>query len=332
MPSGESGPLEEITRWEVADEAINAVAFAGDWLAASTRTEIAIAPRGCFFGEGTAKVRRFPGGAHGVVSTSSGRFLAPLGPDGLLEIELGGPEPKFHDGKFDGLPRNLYKIVRLGTGEAGEVFGCVARRDGLLVMTHSPSGIAGPVLALPSNDLDLIDICPLGPMGDALAWAALASDRTLLLGTDLPGMIRQSVRFDGMVGRAYTLLAAEDHLFLLTSRALYVLPHVISPFLAGESLGRVTRFFEVPIRSSDAYLLEDRIAVDFEGRIISWSIRDLIRFGMRESSSTNLPLRWPDGEVESWAVHPMTVEPASNGLLSGGVESQFCRERLSLII
>jgi len=65
-------------------ESINGIAIHGNRIAASTRCEVIYLELNRRKG-GTA-TRVFEGGARGVIATPTGRFLAPLGVDGLLTI------------------------------------------------------------------------------------------------------------------------------------------------------------------------------------------------------------------------------------------------------
>ena len=71
----------------VANEAINGVAFFQEFIGVSTRSEInfyRLGPGRIFEPVGAG-----PGGAHGILATPGGQFVAPMGQDGAGRVQRG---------------------------------------------------------------------------------------------------------------------------------------------------------------------------------------------------------------------------------------------------
>src|SRR5262249_11758168 len=92
-------------------EAINGVADVNDLMAVSTRSEVVffrLDPSGS-----AREVYRYEGGAHGVISTPSGRMIAPLGPNGLLVVGIRNQEPFRKEVIPKGRDYYFYKVASL---------------------------------------------------------------------------------------------------------------------------------------------------------------------------------------------------------------------------
>lgn len=301
--------------WELeeATEPINGVAFGESLLGVSTRSEV-------FFYERESSSRQtesaekikigrfdkvFDGGAHGILATSDGGFVAPLGPDGLLGMDRGtGPEPKV---RVIPAPQAqyLYKMARLGRTERGDVFACAARRDGLLTLALDREAQRITFLGHQSPGLDLIDVCSLRSSRWPHALAGLGRDQTVLLSRDiLDG--RPPIRLrvgDLLEGTPYTILSSGGHLFILTSHVLAVAPGLVDRFLADGSIidrdaGRMLR-----LNATDIYLAYDRYLITIlEGQFLNLF------------------------EVADFAADPRTRQDASGSNIIAGVSQEYLRD------
>jgi hypothetical protein len=128
---GIDGSILTSASMSLSKEAINDVAFSGRVMGASTRAEVAFV----FQGAQGQFLLRYEGGAHGLITTSSGGFVAPLGRNGLLMmVPIDGPSQAIGKAKLDGESGNLYKLAHCnGDGRSDLIVGA-ARRDGLLIM------------------------------------------------------------------------------------------------------------------------------------------------------------------------------------------------------
>jgi hypothetical protein len=213
-------------------EAVNGVAFSGRVMGVSTRAEVVF-----IFREETGdNLLPFDGGAHGIITTSSGGFIAPLGHNGLLMmVPIDGPEQLLATAKLDSDFTNLYKLAHCnGNGREDLIVGA-ARRDGILIMsleTLSDRIAVSHSQFINSPGLDVIDVTSLGsPLWpNAVAW--LGADCSIHLSRDiLKDGSSQSLRIKELQGAAYTLLQSHGHLFLLTNKAFYIFPNLVDHYL-----------------------------------------------------------------------------------------------------
>jgi len=160
-------------------EAINGVAFSRNMVAISTRAELLV-KRLSFPGE-LQTVVHYQIGAHGVVSTGRGGFLAPIGALGFLQIEL-LPDGSLQNRQFHGSEGDLYfyRIARLGTTTEGdEIFACAGRNDGVISLEIGTDGLPNRVIINQShnttnNELaDIVDVCRLPSETHPFATASL---------------------------------------------------------------------------------------------------------------------------------------------------------------
>src|SRR5205823_2527306 len=103
------------------------------------------------------------------------------------------------------------------------------------------------------------DICGIGGAG-SLAVAAIARNGALILMHDVfQDKHPITMKFDNVEGTAYRLLGCRGHLFLLTSKAIYVLARLVDRFLAGEPVGSITTPMLVMLTdAADANLCGER--------------------------------------------------------------------------
>ncbi len=105
-------------------EAVNGVAFAGDVMAVSTRSDVAFL-KVSEFGKGSAERAVYYGGAHGVVGTPGGNIVAPLGKEGILWMQpTQDTTQKVRLLKPAADIPYIYKAAGLGCPERGEVIAC----------------------------------------------------------------------------------------------------------------------------------------------------------------------------------------------------------------
>jgi hypothetical protein len=300
-------PLDQSTAlgfpYPIADEAINDVAFAGDLMGVSTRSEVIIFERdpasfdrGPAFGRFARLGEPYGGGAHGIVATAAGGFVAPLGAGGLLLIDAGeGPDRriKMRVGQIGQEALNVCKLARLGVVRArGEVVACAARRGGLVAITLDRGEVKPPIVGRLLNEFDLVDVASLQSPQWPLAVATLSSDGAMLLSRNVLEDNLHVLRLNILSSRAYSLLSAQGHLFVLTRDAMVVLPDLAARFLASESLGDQITGLAIPIQAADAFLAFDEVVFDCEDGTPSIAIDQLIGNiqGFESSTLSESPL------------------------------------------
>ncbi len=230
-------------------EAINGIAFALNMMAVSTTNEVVITRLPSKSGETESVV--YDQGAHGVIATQRGGFMAPMGLKGIMQVE-GLSERVFQRSMLKSSDNDLYfyRIIRVGsTGEGDEVFACAGRKDGLLTLSVNSAGIPGGIAMNKGQssdstaDIDIVDVCPLPSPEYPFAVLGLGIDNTLHFTFDIrdenPPI---SLRLLEMRGTGYTVLAAQGHVFVLTSEEFYILPDLGTRFHDGELEKRVTVF------------------------------------------------------------------------------------------
>jgi hypothetical protein len=227
-------------------EAINSIAFTNDLIAASTRSDLGIWKRR-HPSEDVIQHTFIDGGAHEVVATSSGGFIASQGVQGLLSLVPGDQGLESVPIRAKDKQINFYKLRRLGGIEHGDIFISAARGDGLVTL-------AGTQLRMRTiPEIDVIDVCPLVAEPSPHALAALGIDRSLHFIRDVWNDPRSKpLRFHGLCGTAYRVLSAQGHLFMLTSEKLYLFKDLASRFLRGESVNEPTVIKVLDLQAVDA--------------------------------------------------------------------------------
>jgi hypothetical protein len=283
-------PMSSIS---VATDPINEVAFAGDYFAASSRNEVAVGRRP---GPGSTEYQiyahPFIGGAHGVVASRSGAFLAPIADQGLLILEVSGQDVSARIASPPEVPFNFYRLIRLGIGDSNNAFAVAGRRDGLMALDLDEESNARSVIHHPSEGHDIVDVCSLRDASFPFAAACVSRDCMLFFFRNvLEEEAPTKFNLGNLEDTAYTLLSARGHLFLLTDSKLVVMPNLASRFLRGEQLGRELEVSLVHIDAAEAFLLGDHTLVFIEAsRVSGFPISELVGKSV-DSLGEAVPLR-----------------------------------------
>jgi hypothetical protein len=241
------------------EEPVTGVAFWNNYRGVSTPNEIVIQYHNQ--DQIVGKKARIEVGAHGILATASGRFLAPIGIGGLLEIK---PVvnvhafPNLHAPK--GRVLNFYSAVML-PGGVSETIACSTRRDGITLVSLPQEGSGGRVRVIPCEGVDVVDVCTLGYPDWPGAVAAIGLDCSVFLMKNAREEVGPlALRFVGMRGNAYRILSARGSLFVLTSEFLYVLTELAHRFVHGNHLeiGGATPVRAIPLRAVDMFLAYDQ--------------------------------------------------------------------------
>lgn len=260
----------------ISEEPINGAAFSGNFVGISTRENVVIgncltrAP-GEFFGE------TFPGGAHGIVATRSGDFVAPLGRSGVL-VATTAPDGSVTTNVATH-PRqvmNFYRIVSLAEVGGVEYFACAARRGGIVVSRFQSSASDMPK-GHASGQFDFIDVCSLKSGRWPLAAACLSADGAIFFGRDLLADRLGMLKLADIPGRAYSLLCVEDHLIMLTSECLIVLPDLASRFLNDGLRDLPIPMTFLSVNAVEVFSVGEEIFLVLEDEVQSISLRELLR-------------------------------------------------------
>lgn len=238
-------------------EAINGVAFFENVFGVSTRNEVAILR----LNPSAVRVdlmRKFDGGAHGLISTSPGRFVASLGENGLLFVRSTSDQVDlFKGGGIKDSIINYYQLAVLGKHKY-EAFACAARNSGVLGIAYDWDGNRCSIAQHRFPRLDIVDVYPLRSPAFPLAAVAVSRDGTLLLSRDILHDRPVALRLWDQTTTVYSVLSIGGHLFVLTRTALHVLPGFAARFLAGERLDQPTPISDMPVDAAFVNLAYDR--------------------------------------------------------------------------
>ena len=253
-------PIGGFVSGEENPEAVNGVAFIGPVIAVSTRNEVTFwaLPR-----PGSREAQRavFPCGAHGVIATAEGYFVAPLGRTGLMKVRAGREEEQpVTVSRTTRQTFDYYKVVSLHSYGHPEVLACAARFGGVVGTELVQEDGRGQMSSITFPGLDVVDVCSLGTGVIPRAVAAVGRNGTLVLLRDvLHDRSPVTMRFEEVPGVAYRVFSALGSLLLLTSSGLYVLAGLAQRFLAGEAVDRTpTPVRGIRLEAVDANLCGDR--------------------------------------------------------------------------
>ncbi|MBX9582199.1 MAG: hypothetical protein K2X87_17985 [Gemmataceae bacterium] len=246
-------PVQAVT----SREAVNDVVRHGDYLAVSTRADIT------FMTASTDESLRrslLSIGAHGLAVTRTGVFVASAGRPGWVFAEPprgGRAEPVAT--QIDWPDTYMYRTVVLDDGRGNDVLACAMRKAGVGAarFNGAKGGLSLGQLTYPS--FVAADLCGIGGPADPLAVAAAGLDGTLVFYRDvLTDRDPQAWRMTTIEGEVYRIMACHGHLAVLTSRALYLLPDVVTEFLSAVGRPLPARGFVIPVKAVDANAVADR--------------------------------------------------------------------------
>ncbi len=284
-----------------AKESINGIAAIGtSSLAVSTLSDVTFLQL-----EGPAKDTRavFAGGAHGVISTQSGYFIAPLGMNGLLIVK---PDPdansKYEMTVTTGM-KNLYfyRMAVLRDTAGTEVLVFANRQNGVGVSPFHGEQNGGNVRIMRFEGLDVVDVC--GVSSGSLSAVAISSRGEVLWLKDASKRDEPLVMRSGVEGQVYRVLATTQHLFVLSSKALYIWSHLVESVLLNQDFTRESFPHVLPVEAVDMSLLNDDelMLVMGTNSIMGYKIDDIIRDSSGLSKIGKLEdftPRWVSEDVE----------------------------------
>ena len=242
----------------LTEDAINGAAFFDSYAAVSTRSEIVLCHRKP--GSKLDVVQRVPSGAHGILATPGGQFLAPMGTAGIFCIEVSeDPSPRAWIEHARDAEHNYYSLRYLSTVEDKPTLVCAARTDGLLTIQLHKQVVDNKIIGLTAPNIDFVDVCSLSSPEWPRAVAALCHDCTLIFIRDVLAYEQpQMLKFNGFRGTPYSILSSQGHVLVLTSREIIVLPQLGSRYLSGEELDRPIHYRHRPVAAVDAFIHDDR--------------------------------------------------------------------------
>src|SRR5262249_13596049 len=158
-----------------------------------------------------------------VVGIQGGGIAAALGHRGILLLgprQEGAQRVRVLRSAEDSL--YSYKLVSLSDPDRGTILACACRRGGLASMPLSGVIPESYGKKLRPTGVDFVDVAALGIEGFPFAAAGLGLDGSIHLVRDLlTDRTSKMIHFSIPGERAYRILSAEGHIFVLTDRSLY---------------------------------------------------------------------------------------------------------------
>jgi hypothetical protein len=275
-------------------EAINGFAAIGTHsLAVSTRADVS------FIQLDLPKDRRravFPGGAHGVIATKSGYFVAPLGPAGLLVVKPtnADEQPMNVTDKNEG---ELYfsRVAALSDDKGKEILIFANRRNGFGTSPFNGDKGGRRVHTMRFEGIDVIDVCPVAPtshcaiaisMRAEVLWVRDASRHDDPL----------AMRLSGVEGPVYRVLATPRHLFVLSSKALYVWTDLVEHVLFNDKVVPNPSPLVLPVKAVGMSLIRDEYLLLVMGTnaVISILIGDFERESANDTEPHSFAVLSPE--------------------------------------
>ena len=269
--------------------AINGVAFSGNFAVFSTPAQVVL---------GTQNERishSFVGGAHGVAAVPEWGFVAALGDDGILCLSVNA-ENKFFARVARHLSTSLYfyKIVPLARETNKTLLVCAARQDGLLAITMEDDARKTAVIRHKFCGRDIVDVCLLNDPAHPHAVACLSRSNGIFIVPDVfSSEAPNELRLAETTGTAYALVAALNHLFLLTDKEFICLPHEVSGILNQIALDKTLPASSMRIDASEMFLIgNDLVALLANDGAVLMDADEVIGISQVE------PPPFTDGKIE----------------------------------
>lgn len=266
-------------------EAINGLAWIGTQsLAVSTRAEVS------FIQLDLPKDRRravFPGGSHGVIATKSGYFVAPLGPAGLLVVKPTNTDQQAMN-VTDKNEGQLYfsRVAALNDNKGKETLIFANRRNGFGTSLFNGDDGGRHVHTMRFEGIDVVDVCPAAPNSHAAVAISMRAEVLWIRDAsrhDDP----LAMRLSGVEGPVYRVLATPRHLFVLSSKALYVWTDLVEHVLFNDKVVPNPSPLVLPVKAVSMSLIRDEqlLLVMSTNAVLSLAIIDF----ERESSADTDP-------------------------------------------
>ena len=296
-----TGQFTETQPVSQANEAINGIAaICKSFLAVSTRSDVTFI---ALDDPTIDNMYVFTGGAHGVISTQSGYFIAPLGVKGLLIVKPVANGEQVITVTTE-MEKNLYfyRVAVLRDSTGTEVLVFANRKNGIGVSPFHGEQDKQNIHTMRFEGLDVVDVC--GIASDSLSAVAISSRGEVLWLKDASKSDEPLVmRLPDIEGQVYRVLATKQHLFVLSSKALYVWSYLVESVLLNQDFPR--QFFPhfLPVEAVDMSLLnnDELMLVMGTNSIKGFKIDDIIRDSSSLSSISkpeDFTPRWVSEDVE----------------------------------
>jgi hypothetical protein len=223
---------------KVALDSVNGVAFNGEIAAFSSRESLFLARRNRPGHIDLDPIRLpYEGGAHGVVSSSLGGFIAPVGPSGVLLLSSTKDEKVFDVrlAQRGDDPLYAYRLIMAGLiDDETEVIAFAAREQGVVAFGYAGGSKVTASSGHLFTEQDIVSLCSLNHTKLPRGVAALSRDCKIILIRDVTKLTDVgALDYAEIEGTGYDLLSSQGHLFVLTSELFVTLAGVVDEFANG---------------------------------------------------------------------------------------------------
>ncbi len=235
---GIDGPIENSRPVQVTaeKESINAVAhffFENELhVGITTRTEIAVHRFSA--GSHRSDVFRRNFGAHGIKRSMMPGFVVPAGPSGLVVL-MPNARGNYDCSQSPNQNVYLYDLCMLGvkSENGAERWMAACRKEGLIAIETKIGAKPNPTNRFNFKDepQDFVGVISIGDASKLWAFVALEKSRRLhFLGDVFRSQATHTVHLPFVPGTAYKILSYNNHILMLTSRGLCIIPDLIREF------------------------------------------------------------------------------------------------------
>lgn len=257
-----------------SQEAVNGfAAIPGKSLAVSTPAQVSFLQ----FLPDRPIISHFPHGAHGVIATHSGTYVAPLGHTGLLFVQ---PTPDGIQEMFVAKPteQNLYCYHTLVLHDgAGNEYLTIAHRDGGIGICPYTSR---SIMRFTDFKDDIVDLCLVSDR--SLELIAIASSGELYYIADVSTVKLLTATLPELVGQqVYSVSVISDHVVIQTSRKIYLYEQLVQHLRTGYQSGHHQNQYHVhtlPLETTQLFIHDHEyiLAVLGENAVETLSISELL--------------------------------------------------------
>lgn len=277
-------------------EAVNGVAAFENWFVVSTRAEMT-----AWSLPTEAKPESktlIPHGSYGILQTKSNRFLAPIGLDGIAEIQPTRAERL--DVTLHDIDEKKVHVYRLAAAPAidGDLIAAACRFDGVGFCKCSTDGMQSLFQIATVEAIDVVDVCSIATSTFPSAFAAVGKNGTLIfVKKPFTNIVPLTTKYKKVTGTAYRILSCRGHVFVLTSDGIFMLANIVDQMFGNKGRKRsTTHIFVIPLEAVDMNLYLDKwllvIMPDAVWRIDIEQIHNSIPENDQGDISQDISSRW----------------------------------------
>lgn len=268
-----------------SQEAVNGfAAIPGKSLAVSTPADVSFLQ----FLPDRPIISHFPHGAHGVIATPSGTYVAPLGHTGLLFVQpMPDDNQEMHVSQVDDHNQNLYyyRAAAVHDHAGNEYLGIAHRNNGIGIMPFTNKTTNKSILRFQEEQYDFVDACSVSH--DSLELLAVTTDGKFYYFSDVSTLENpKTILIGDQDHLIYSMSIAGDHIILHENRKILILQSFFSKLRSQAlSLGKIGEsdsnyeYTNIPIEAADIYIHANEyiLAVMGENAVQTLSISQLLK-------------------------------------------------------